>query len=196
MSPELRKRSAAGLTALDFPGYAIGGLSVGEPKEMTLSLVEHTTSLLPADRPRYLMGVGSPEDIVEGVARGVDIFDCALPTRVARNGALFTSRGRINIRRAAYSEKEGPVDPACDCYTCRNFSAAYLSHLFRSEELLALRLASIHNLRFIANLVRRIRVAILDNTFYDFREDFLSHYRTTNERVRVEQKRRWMQARQ
>jgi queuine tRNA-ribosyltransferase len=196
MSPELRERSAAGLTALDFPGYAIGGLSVGEPKDMTLSLVAQTASLLPPDKPRYLMGVGSPDDIVEGVARGVDIFDCALPTRVARNGALFTTKGRINIRRVAYSEKEGPVDPACDCYTCQNFSAAYLSHLFRSEELLALRLASIHNLRFIANLVRHIRAAILDDTFSAFREDFLYHYQTTDERVRVDQKRRWLQARQ
>jgi queuine tRNA-ribosyltransferase len=195
MSPELRERSAAFLTALDFPGYAIGGLSVGEPKDITLSLVAHTAALLPESKPRYLMGVGSPEDIVEGVARGIDIFDCALPTRVARNGALFTGRGRINIRRAAYRKKEGPIDPSCDCYACRNFSAAYLSHLFRSEELLALRLASIHNLRFISNLVRRIRAAILDDAFEAFRQDFLSRYKTTDERVRVDQKRRWMRAR-
>jgi queuine tRNA-ribosyltransferase len=195
MSPELRERSAADLVSLDFPGYAIGGLSVGEPKDVTLSLVAHTAALLPPDRPRYLMGVGSPEDIVDGVARGVDIFDCALPTRVARNGALFTAGGRINIRRAAYRKKEGPIDPACDCYTCRNFSAAYLSHLFRSEELLALRLASIHNLRFIANLVKRIQASILDDTFSAFHEDFLSHYQTTDEQARVDQKRRWLQAR-
>jgi queuine tRNA-ribosyltransferase len=195
MSPELRERSVAFLTALDFPGYAIGGLSVGEPKEITLSLAAHTASLLPQPKPRYLMGVGSPEDIVEGVARGIDIFDCALPTRVARNGALFTGRGRINIRRVAYRKKEGPIDPECDCYACRNFSAAYLSHLFRSEELLALRLASIHNLRFINNLVHRIRAAILDDTFDAFRQDFLSRYKTTDERVRVDQKRRWMRSR-
>jgi queuine tRNA-ribosyltransferase len=195
MSPALRERSAAALTALDFPGYAIGGLSVGEPKDLTLYLVAYTASLLPELKPRYLMGVGSPEDIVEGVARGIDIFDCALPTRVARNGALFTARGRINIRRAAYRQKKSPIDPECDCYTCRNFSTAYLSHLFRSEELLALRLASIHNLRFIANLVSRIRAAILDDTFDDFRQDFLSRYKTTDERVRVEQKQRWMRAR-
>jgi queuine tRNA-ribosyltransferase len=195
MFPELREQSAACLTAHDFPGYAIGGLSVGEPKDVTFTLVERTASLLPPDKPRYLMGVGSPEDIVEGVARGVDIFDSALPTRVARNGALFTGRGRINIRRAAYGKKEDPVDPDCDCFTCRNFSAAYLSHLFRSEELLALRLATIHNLRFISNLIGQIRAAVLDGTFDAFRKDFLSCYRTTDERVRIDQKRRWMQAR-
>ena len=195
MSAELRERSAAYLTGLDFPGYAIGGLSVGEPKEITFSLVEQTASLLPSDKPRYLMGVGSPEDIVEGVARGIDIFDSALPTRVARNGALFTSRGRINIRRAAYSKKEGPVDPACDCYTCRNFSIAYLSHLFRSEELLALRLATLHNLRFINNLMQRIRSAIMDDTFGAFRNDFLTNYKTTDEQTRVAQKNRWVKSR-
>jgi queuine tRNA-ribosyltransferase len=195
MSPELREKSAAGLTALNFPGYAIGGLSVGEPKDVTFSLVTLTASLLPPEKPRYLMGVGSPEDIVEGVARGTDIFDCALPTRVARNGAIFTAKGRINIRRAAYSKKEGPVDPECDCYTCRHFSSAYLSHLFRSEELLALRLASIHNLRFISKLIGRLRDSILAGTFDAFRKDFLSHYKTTNERVRVGQKQRWIMER-
>jgi queuine tRNA-ribosyltransferase len=193
--PELCEQSAACLTTLDFPGYAIGGLSVGEPKDVTFTLVKHTASLLPPDKPRYLMGVGSPEDIVEGVARGVDIFDSALPTRVARNGALFTGRGRINIRRAAYGKKEGPVDTDCDCYTCRNFSAAYLSHLFRSEELLALRLATIHNLRFISNLIGHIRAAVLDGTFDAFRKDFLSRYRATDEQTRVEQKKRWMKLR-
>ncbi len=196
MSPELRQQSAAYLTALDFPGYAIGGLSVGEPKDITLSLVAQTASLLPQDKPRYLMGVGSPEDIVEGVARGIDIFDSALPTRVARNGALFTAKGRISIRRAAYSKQEGPIEPDCDCYTCRNFSTAYLSHLFRSEELLALRLATVHNLRFISNLVREIRAAILDNTFDAFRKNFLTSYKTTDEQVRVEQKNHWVRARQ
>jgi queuine tRNA-ribosyltransferase len=195
MSPELREQSASYLTDLDFPGYAIGGLSVGEPKDITFSLVEQTASFLPPDKPRYLMGVGSPEDIVEGVARGVDIFDCALPTRVARNGALFTGRGRINIRRAAYAKKEGPIDPTCDCYTCRNFSAAYLSHLFRSEELLGLRLATVHNLRFISNLVQRIRTAILDDTFDVFRKNFLADYKTTDEQTRVEQKKRWVKSR-
>jgi queuine tRNA-ribosyltransferase len=195
MFPELRERSAAFLTALDFPGYAVGGLSVGEPKEVTLEMVGQTVALLPAARPRYLMGVGAPEDVIEGVARGIDIFDCALPTRVARNGALFTSKGRINIRRAIYARMDRPVDPSCDCYTCRTFSAAYLSHLFRSEELLALRLASLHNLRFIANLMRKIRESILAGAFNDFRNDFLSHYKVTDELTRVDQKKRWLERR-
>jgi len=196
MFPELRRQSAEVLTALDFPGYAIGGLSVGEPKETTFAMVEETSALLPAEKPRYLMGVGSPEDIVEGVARGIDIFDSALPTRVARNGALFTGKGRVNIRRAAYRKMDRPLDPACDCYTCRTFSAAYLSHLFRSDELLGLRLATIHNLRFISNLVQKIRDSILDGTFTAFRADFLSNYQTTNEHVRVEQKGKWLKGRE
>jgi queuine tRNA-ribosyltransferase len=195
MFPDLRQASAEFLTGLDFPGYAIGGLSVGEPKEVTLPLVEQTAALLPEDKPRYLMGVGAPEDLVEGVARGIDIFDCALPTRVARNGALFTRKGRVNIRRATYSKMDRPIDPACDCYACRTFSTAYISHLFRSEELLGLRLATIHNLRFIRNLMNDIRNAILDGTFTAFRKDFLSNYQTTNEQTRVEQKERWLRGR-
>ncbi len=193
--PELRHQSAECLTALDFPGYAIGGLSVGEPKEITLAIIEETVALLPESKPRYLMGVGSPEDIVEGVARGIDIFDSALPTRVARNGALFTGQGRGNIRNAAFSRVDRAIDPGCDCYTCRTFSAAYLSHLFRSQELLAYRLATIHNLRFISNLMRKIRSAILDGTFDGFRKDFWSNYRTTDEQVRFEQKQKWLRAR-
>jgi queuine tRNA-ribosyltransferase len=195
MFPDLRQASAEYLTGLDFPGYAVGGLSVGEPKELTLPLVEQTAALLPQDKPRYLMGVGAPEDLVESVARGIDIFDCALPTRVARNGALFTRKGRINIKRASYSKKDTPIDPSCDCYTCRTFSAAYISHLFRSEELLGLRLATIHNLRFIYNLMRDIRKSILNDTFQSFREDFLAHYKTTDEQIRVEQKGRWLKGR-
>jgi queuine tRNA-ribosyltransferase len=195
MFPDLRQASAEYLTGLDFPGYAIGGLSVGEPKEVTMPLVEQTAALLPPDKPRYLMGVGAPEDLVAGVARGIDIFDCALPTRVARNGALFTLQGRVNIRRAAYAKVDKPIDPACDCYTCRTFSAAYLSHLFRAEELLALRLATIHNLRFISNLMKGIRNAILDGTFDAFAKDFLSGYKTTNEQTRVEQKGKWLKGR-
>ncbi len=195
MFPELRRQSAECLTALDFPGYAIGGLSVGEPKEVTLSMLDATVPRLPADKPRYLMGVGAPEDIVEGVARGIDMFDCALPTRVARNGALFTAPGRINIRNAAYKNMDAPIDPECDCYTCRTFSAAYLSHLFRAGELLALRLATVHNLRFIGNLMRRIRESILAGTFGALRESFLDGYGTTDEATRVEQKRKWLKER-
>jgi queuine tRNA-ribosyltransferase len=193
--PELRRRSAEYLTALDFPGYAIGGLSIGEPKETMWPIVEETAPRLPENKPRYLMGVGSPEDIVEGVARGIDIFDSALPTRVARNGALFTGQGRCNIRNAAFRRVEEPVDSDCDCYTCRNFSAAYLSHLFRSEEILGLRLATIHNLRFISNLVNKIRSTILDGTFNAFCEDFLADYKTTDEQMRFEQKRKWLRGR-
>ncbi len=141
------------------------------------------------------MGVGAPEDIVEGVGRGVDIFDCALPTRVARNGAIFTRRGRINIRRQSYARLDAPLDPGCDCYTCRTFTAAYVSHLFRSEELLALRLATVHNLRFIANLVQGLRGAILDGTFAAFRDAFLAEYRATDEAARVDQKQRWLRDR-
>jgi queuine tRNA-ribosyltransferase len=161
-----------------------------------LGMVEETTPHLPEDRPRYLMGVGTPVDIVDCVGYGVDMFDCALPTRVARNGALFTMKGRVNIRKAAYGEQQGPIDPECDCYTCRTFSAAYLSHLFRSEELLALRLATVHNLRFMYNLVQKIRRSIMDGTFTDFRRIFLASYKTTDEKVRVEQKARWLKERE
>ena len=193
--PELRHRSAKYLTSLDFPGYAIGGLSLGEPKKKTLAMIEETVSLLPEDKPRYLMGVGSPEDIVEGVARGVDIFDSALPTRVARNGALFTRLGRVNIRNAAYRQMEGPLDPECHCSTCGTFSAAYLHHLFNSHELLAYRLATIHNLTFISRLVNEIRNAILDGTFSSFRDEFLASYQPTDEQVRLSQKQKWLRRR-
>ncbi|MBI2859963.1 MAG: tRNA guanosine(34) transglycosylase Tgt [Chloroflexi bacterium] len=191
-SPDLRRQSATYLAGQDFDGYAIGGLSVGEPKEMTLALLEETLAFLPAGKPRYLMGVGSPEDLVEGVARGVDLFDCALPTRVARNGALFTWDGRRNIRNAAFRQMERPVAPGCNCYVCRTYSAAYLHHLFKCEELLAYRLATIHNLTFISDLMARMRSAILDNSFEDFRKDFLDRYQPTNEQTRFEQKQRWL----
>ncbi len=190
--PELRHQSAKYLTSLDFPGYAIGGLSLGEPKKVTLAMIEETVALLPENRPCYLMGVGSPEDIVEGVARGIDIFDSALPTRVARNGALFTRRGRVNIGNAAYSQMEQPVDPDCDCYTCRIFSAAYLHHLFDSRELLAYKLATIHNLTFISRLLQKIRDAILGGTFDSLREEFLADYQPTDERIRLDQKKKWL----
>jgi len=192
--PELRQQSAAYLTAMDFDGYAIGGLSVGEPKNVTFEMVEQTAALLPQNKPRYLMGVGSPEDIVEGVARGIDIFDSALPTRVARNGALFTGEGRRNIRNAAFSRREQPIAPGCDCYTCRHFSAAYLHHLFKSEELLAYRLATLHNLYFIHGLIEKARVAIMDGTFLRFREEFGSRYQPTDEKTRVSQKQKWLES--
>jgi queuine tRNA-ribosyltransferase len=192
---ELRRQSAEYLTSLDFPGYAIGGLSIGEPKKVTLAMVEETVALLPEDKPRYLMGVGSPEDIVEAVARGCDIFDSALPTRVARNGALFTWQGRQNIHNAAFSRMEQPIVAGCDCYTCRNFSAAYLHHLFNSDELLAYRLATIHNLSFISELMNKIRGAINDGTFAAFKDKFLKNYRPTDEKIRLSQKQKWLKAR-
>ncbi|MFC2025041.1 tRNA guanosine(34) transglycosylase Tgt [Chloroflexota bacterium] len=193
--PELRHQSAEYLTSLDFAGYAIGGLSLGEPKKVTLTMIEETVALLPENKPRYLMGMGSPEDIVEGVARGVDIFDSALPTRVARNGALFTHLGRVNIRNAAYSQMEQPTDPDCDCYTCRTFSSAYLHHLFDCQELLAYRLATIHNLTFISNLMNKIKGTILDGTFNSFKDNFLATYQPVDEQIRLEQKQKWLKSR-
>jgi len=193
--PELRRRSAEYLTSLGFAGYAIGGLSLGEPKRVTLDITEETVALLPDDKPRYLMGVGSPEDLLEGIARGVDMFDSALPTRVARNGALFTGQGRRNIGNAAYRRMEQPVDPGCDCYTCRTFSAGYLHHLFNCGELLAYRLATIHNLRFISNLMSKARSAILDGTFNAFKDEFLVGYQPTDEQMRLNQKQRWLKSR-
>jgi len=190
--PELRRQSAAAITSLGFPGYAIGGLSVGEPKSVTLEAVEETTSCLPREHPRYLMGVGSPEDLFECVARGVDLFDSALPTRTARNGALFTSEGRCNIQNARFRDADRAIDADCPCYTCRGFSAAYLHHLFKSRELLAYRLATIHNLSFIIRLIERMRQAILDGRFVELREDFLAGYRTTDEETRILQKQKWL----
>ena len=193
--PELRRQSAEYLASLDFPGYAIGGLSIGEPKKVTLAMIEATVAWLPEDKPRYLMGVGSPEDIVEAVARGIDMFDSALPTRVARNGALFTWQGRRNIGNAAYSQMEQPIVPGCDCYTCRNFSAAYLHHLFGCDELLAYRLATIHNLSFVSSLMAKIRGAIQDGTFLSFKDDFLANYQPADEQIRLNQKQKWLKRR-
>jgi len=192
---QLRRQSAEYLTSLGFVGYAIGGLSIGEPKRVTLDITEETAALLPEDKPRYLMGVGSPEDIIEGIARGIDIFDSALPTRVARNGAVFTWQGRHNIRNATYKQMEQPVDPDCNCYTCRTFSAAYLHHLFICNELLAYRLATIHNLNFIHNLTSKARNAVLNGTFSSFKGSFLASYKPTDERIRLEQKQKHLKSR-
>jgi len=191
--PELRRESANFFTSLGFAGYAIGGLSLGEPKEVSLGVLEETVAHLPKDKPRYLMGVGSPEDILEGVARGIDIFDSALPTRTARNGGLFTATGRHNIQNARYKDWDEPVDPGCDCYTCCNFSAAYLRHLFTSKELLAYRLATIHNLRFILRLMEQIRQSIIEGSFIKLKDAFLASYQTTDEETRLTQKQKWLQ---
>ena len=195
VSEEMRRESAEFITALDFPGYAVGGLAVGETKAEMYKTVSLTDELLPVDRPRYLMGVGSPEDLVEGVSRGMDMFDCALPTRVARNGALFTPEGRINVASARYSRVQGPVQEGCDCLACAGFSMGYISHLFRSKELLGLRLASIHNLRFVQRLMGEMRRWIVSGDFDAFAEEFLRRYRPTDEAARMAQKRRWMRAR-
>jgi len=181
---DLRRQSAEFITALDFPGYSIGGLSVGEPKELMHEMLEVTVPLLPQDKPRHLLGVGSPEDIFEGVARGIDIFDCVLPTRIARNGALFIRTGRLNIRNAQYTDDPAPIEEGCDCYTCRHFSRAYLRHLITAKEILGLRLATLHNLRFMLNLLREIREAILAGTFSALKKEFLANYEIVPHEVR------------
>jgi len=193
---DLRHRSAAGLIEIDFPGYAIGGLAIGESKDQTVEITAATTEVLPVDKPRYLMGVGSPEDIIRAVAVGIDMFDSALPTRVARNGALFTNHGRIDIVNARYEGDKSPIDEGCGCYACLNFSAGYVHHLFRAKELLAHRLATLHNLYFMHKLMTDIRRAILSGRFDDFSRGFLSDYKPTDESVRLSQKRQWLKHRQ
>ena len=189
---DLREVSASGTVAMDFPGYAIGGLSVGESKAEMYDATGLTAGLLPVDRPRYLMGVGSPEDLVECVARGIDMFDCVLPTRIARNGALFTQDGRVNVDTARFRSMDRPVDEECDCYTCGTFPAAYLCHLFRARELLAYRLATIHNLRFVLCLMERMRGAIVEGRFEPFRRAFADRFTPPDERIRRDQKRKWL----
>ncbi|MFH2065683.1 MAG: tRNA guanosine(34) transglycosylase Tgt [Pseudomonadota bacterium] len=172
MFPELRKQSAESLVKLNFPGYAIGGLSVGEPKELMLEMAEITLPLLPHDKPRYIMGVGTPEDLVEMVSFGADMFDCVMPTRNARNGQLFTSRGNINISNSRYRTETDPADPECNCYTCRNYSLAYLRHLYISRELLAYHLNTLHNIHYYLNLAQEMREAIAGDTFQEFKRKF------------------------
>jgi queuine tRNA-ribosyltransferase len=167
--PELREVSARQTVALGFEAYAIGGLSVGEPVDVMYDLVGRTTPCLPAALPRYLMGTGTPQDLVESVARGVDLFDCVLPTRNARNGQLFTSQGRINIGNARYAEDDGPADPACACYTCRTFSRAYLRHLFLAREINAATLNTLHNLNFYLDTLLGIRESIAFGRFESFK---------------------------
>ena len=168
----LRMASADATVDIGFEGYAIGGLSVGEPVDVMYGLTESTAARLPADRPRYLMGAGTPADLVNGVARGIDMFDCVMPTRNARNGQLFTSQGRLNIRNARYAEDDSPLDPACSCYTCRHHSRAYLRHLFKAGELAAFALNTLHNLTYYLDTMRRIRDAIAFRTFDTFRQEF------------------------
>ena len=176
MYKDLREQSAKEITAIDLPGYAIGGLSVGEPKPMMYDILEHTTPFMPVDKPRYLMGVGSPDDLIEGVIRGVDMFDCVLPTRIARNGTAMTSQGKVVVRNATYAEDFTPLDPECDCYTCRNYTKAYIRHLIKTNEILGARLITTHNLHFLLKLMENIRQAIREDRLLDFKEEFFTKY--------------------
>lgn len=173
---DLREQCAKALVEMDFPGYSIGGTSVGEPKDVMYKMVEDAIKWLPEDKPRYLMGVGNPIDLIECAMRGIDMFDCVLPTRVARHGALMTSHGRININNEKYKEDFTPLDDRCDCYTCRNYTKAYLRHLHKTDELFGKRLLSIHNVRFLLKLAEDIRQAIREDRLADFKEEFLELY--------------------
>ncbi|MHB1319718.1 MAG: tRNA guanosine(34) transglycosylase Tgt [Anaerolineae bacterium] len=192
---DLRAESAGALTALGFPGYAIGGLSVGESKADMLRILDHVTPLLPEDKPRYLMGVGSPEDLIEGVARGIDVFDCVMPSRLGRNGAVFTPTGRMNLRNAQYREDPRPIQEGCVCYTCQHFSRAYLRHLIIAKELLAPHLNTLHNVHYLLDLMVRIRAAVENGTFADLRAAFWSHYQVVDEDVRHRDKALYQSAR-
>lgn len=176
MYKDLREESIREMIKLDFPGYAVGGLSIGEPKDIMYQVMDWTVHLLPEDKPRYLMGVGSPDALLEGVIRGVDMFDCVLPTRIARNGTVFTSKGKLVVRNAEYAEDFRPLDEECDCYACRNYSRAYIRHLFKAKEILGARLTTIHNLRFLLKLMEDIRQAIMEDRLLDFKEEFFEKY--------------------
>ncbi|MFT4399902.1 tRNA guanosine(34) transglycosylase Tgt [Bacillus sp. SW14] len=173
---DLRTQSAKDLISLDFPGYAIGGLSVGEPKDVMNRVLEFTTPLLPKDKPRYLMGVGSPDALIDGAIRGVDMFDCVLPTRIARNGTVFTAEGRLNMKNAKFERDFRPIDEDCDCYTCKNYTRAYIRHLIRCNETFGLRLTTYHNLHFLLHLMVQVRQAIREDRLGDFREEFFERY--------------------
>ncbi|MTI79761.1 MAG: tRNA guanosine(34) transglycosylase Tgt [Firmicutes bacterium] len=173
---DLREQSAKELIELDFPGYGIGGLSVGEPKPLMYEMLEHTVPLIPIEKPRYLMGVGSPDCLVEGVMRGVDMFDCVLPTRTARTGTVFTQYGKLSVRNAQYARDFNPIDSDCSCYVCRNYSRAYIRHLLKAGEVLGIRLTTWHNLYFILRLMERIREAITKDRLPEFRDEFFDKY--------------------
>ncbi|MCP6682012.1 tRNA guanosine(34) transglycosylase Tgt [Bacillus nakamurai] len=173
---DLRTQSAKDLISLDFPGYAIGGLSVGEPKHVMNRVLEFTTPLLPKDKPRYLMGVGSPDALIDGAIRGVDMFDCVLPTRIARNGTVFTNEGRLNMKNAKYERDFRPIDEECSCHTCKNYSRAYIRHLIRCNETFGIRLTTYHNLHFLLHLMEQVRQAIREDRLGDFREEFFERY--------------------
>lgn len=176
MFKDLRTESVKQITELDLPGYAVGGLSVGEPKEIMVEMLDHTVEQLPSNKPRYLMGVGTPDYLFEAVESGIDMADCVLPTRMARNGAFLTSKGVVTIKNAKYRHDFGPVDDECDCYCCRNYSRAYLRHLFKENEILGARLASTHNLYFLLNLMKNIRKSIKEDNFLKYKKEFYSKY--------------------
>lgn len=176
MYRDLRRQSAEEIVALDLPGYAIGGLSVGEPKELMYEVLDHCVDDLPMDKPRYLMGVGSPDCLFEGVERGVDMFDCVFPTRIARNGTALTSGGRVTIKNAAHEKDFGPLDQNCDCDTCRNYSRAYLRHLYKSNEILSSMLLTTHNLHFLIHMMKEIRMAIQEDRFLEYKREFFDRY--------------------
>ena len=171
---DLRRESAEALVEMDFPGYAIGGLSVGEPKELMYEVLEYTVPLMPSHKPRYLMGVGSADALLEGMKRGIDMFDCVLPTRIARNGTVMTRKGYLTVRNAEFSQDYNPLEQGCTCYTCRNYSRAYIRHLIKAKEILGLRLTTIHNLHFLTRLMSDARSAIMENRFADFIKEFFA----------------------
>ena len=173
---DLRKHCAEELVKMDFDGYSIGGTSIGEPKDVMFEMVSYSVPYLPEDKPRYLMGVGSIDYILEGIAMGVDMFDCVLPTRIARHGALMTSKGRVNIRDAKYEYDFSPLDEECDCYTCKNYTKAYLRHLYKCDETFGKRLLSIHNIRFLIHMMEEARTAIKEDRFGDFKDEFIKKY--------------------
>lgn len=176
MYKDLREQSAKEIIDLDFPGYAVGGLSVGEPADLMYEVLDYTVPLLPKNKPRYLMGVGSPDYLFEAVIRGIDMADCVLPTRIARNGTVLTSRGKLVVRNAKYSRDFSSLDPECECYACKNFSRAYIRHLFNVDEILGARLATIHNLHFLIKLMENIRMAIKEDRLLQYREEFYKKY--------------------
>lgn len=173
---DLREKSAKDLIELDFPGYAIGGISVGEPKEEYLKMLYYTAPLMPENKPRYLMGVGSPDYLIEAALAGIDMCDCVLPTRIARNGTAMTWNGKVVVRNATYERDFTPLDPECDCYTCKNYTRAYIRHLVKANEILAVRLLSIHNLRFLTKLMERVRIEIEHDNLLKFKEKFYKKY--------------------
>jgi queuine tRNA-ribosyltransferase len=173
---DLRRQSAHDLIGMDFPGYSIGGLSVGEPKAEMNRVLEFTTPLIPENKPRYLMGVGTPDSLIDGVIRGIDMFDCVLPTRIARNGTCMTSKGRLVVKNAQFARDYRPIDENCDCYTCRNYSRAYIRHLIKCDETFGIRLTSYHNLHFLLNMMKQVRQAIMDDNLLEFRQNFFEEY--------------------